>query len=228
MKQTTIKGVPVIEIYESFDGSYWFVTEKAWKQDSVIDGKVYENDQILFGYVRLSACPDCAEWGYFSESELKAVGPRLWKVHRQDWAACPEVEVEEVPDERGQRVAEGCDGAGPRRSHSYSNHCKEVDDKMDTETQRKLDDYVALYDAISEKTDNDALAVAILQELSKDRRSGEIRVERAGKNGEANANEPATEKQKKFMKKLNIAFPANVTKHEASALLDEELAKTGE
>lgn len=124
MKKTTIKGVPVIEIYESFDGSYWFVTEKAWKQDSVISGKVYENDQILFGYVRLSACPDCAEWGYFSESELKALGPRIWKVHHQDWAACPE--VEEVSDERGPRVAVGRDDAGPRRSHSCSNHCKEA------------------------------------------------------------------------------------------------------
>jgi len=127
MKKTMIKGVPVIEIYESFDGSYWFVTEKAWAQDSVIGGRVYEGDQILFGYVRLSSCPDCAEWGYFSESELKALGPRIWKVRRQDWAACPEVEVEEVPDERGQRITEGCDGAGPRRSHSYSNHCKEVE-----------------------------------------------------------------------------------------------------
>ena len=130
MEKTTIKGVPVIEIYESFDGSYWFVTEEAWTQDSVISGKVYENDQILFGYVRLSACPDCAEWGYFSESELKALGPRIWKVHRQDWAVCPEVEVEEVSDERGRRVAEGRDGAGPRRSHSCSNHCKEAVGQM--------------------------------------------------------------------------------------------------
>jgi len=32
----TIKGQPIIEIYESFDGSYWFVTERAWKQDSLI------------------------------------------------------------------------------------------------------------------------------------------------------------------------------------------------
>ena len=54
---------------------------------------------------------------------------------------------------------------------------------MDTETQRKSDDYVALYGAISEKTDNDAVA---------------------------------------------IAFPANVTKHGASTLLDEELARLGE
>jgi hypothetical protein len=95
----TIKGKPVIDIYESFDGSYWFVTEKAWKQDSVISNKVYEDDQILFGFVRLSACPECAEWGYFSEGELKSLGWRVWKVNRQDWGVCPEVEVEEAPDE---------------------------------------------------------------------------------------------------------------------------------
>ncbi len=98
MKQTTIHGTPVIEIYESFGGSYWFVTEKAWKQDSVIDGKVCKNDRILFGYVRLSACPEFAEWGYFSECELKSLGPKVWKVNRQDWGVCPDVEVEEVPD----------------------------------------------------------------------------------------------------------------------------------
>ena len=37
----TIKGEPVIEIYESFNGSYWYVTEEAWQQDSLIGGKVY-------------------------------------------------------------------------------------------------------------------------------------------------------------------------------------------
>ena len=64
----TIKGQPIIEVYESFDGSYWFVTEKAWKQDSLLGRKVYKNDQILYGYVRLSSCPDDAEFGYFSEA----------------------------------------------------------------------------------------------------------------------------------------------------------------
>ena len=104
MKQTTIHGTPVIDIYESFDGSYWFVTEKAWKQDSIISGKVYEDDQILFGYVRLSACPECAEWGCFSEGELKSLGWKVWKVNRQDWSVCPLVEVQDVP------VADSCKG----------------------------------------------------------------------------------------------------------------------
>ena len=91
----TVKGKPVIEIYESFDGSYWFVTEKAYSQDSVIHGKVYKDNQILFGYVRLSACPECAEFGYFSEAELNLLGDKVWKVPKEDWAFCPEVEVKE-------------------------------------------------------------------------------------------------------------------------------------
>jgi hypothetical protein len=100
MKQViTIRGKPVIEIFESFDGSYWFVIEKAWKQDSLINGKVYKNDQIFFGYVRLSHCPELAEFGYFSEAELKSLGWMVWKVDRINWPFCPEVEVEEVPEQ---------------------------------------------------------------------------------------------------------------------------------
>ena len=94
----TIRGQPVIDIYESFDGSYWFVTEKAWKQDSLIDGKIYQKDQILFGYVRLSSCPDCAEFGHFSEAELKQLGNWVWRVPRRNWSVCPEVEVQNIPD----------------------------------------------------------------------------------------------------------------------------------
>lgn len=94
----TIKGKPVIEIYESFDGSYWFITEKCHKQDSVINGKVYKDDQILFGYARLSACPECAEWGYISETELKLLAPKVWKVPRKSWAFCPEIEVRTIDE----------------------------------------------------------------------------------------------------------------------------------
>lgn len=100
MKQIiTIKGKPVIEIFESFDGSYWFVTEKAWKQDSLVNGRVYKNDQIFFGYVRLSHCPELAEFGYFSEADLKSLGWIVWKVDRINWPFCPGVEVEEVAEQ---------------------------------------------------------------------------------------------------------------------------------
>ena len=59
--------------------------------------------------------------------------------------------------------------------------------------------------------------------MSKDRRSAEIHKER-----EIRSDEPATEKQKQFMKKLNIPVPSNLTKREASMLLDEQLGKNGE
>ena len=94
----TIKGKPVIEIYESFDGSYWFITEKCYKQDSVINGKVYKDDQILFGYAMLSACPQFAEFGYISETELNLLGPRIWKVPKMNWPVCPEVEVHKAAE----------------------------------------------------------------------------------------------------------------------------------
>jgi hypothetical protein len=104
----TIKGQPIIEVYESFDGSYWFVTENAWKQDSLIGRKVYKQDQILYGYVRLSSCPDCAEFGYFSEAELMRLGWKVWKVDRRNWPVCPGVEVIEMPEGPVSGEAEGC------------------------------------------------------------------------------------------------------------------------
>jgi len=98
MEIVKIKGVPVIDIYESFEGSYWFITEKCHKQNSVIRGKIYENDQILFGYVKLASCPECAEFGYISETELDLLSPRVWKVPKKNWSVCPEVKVE-YPDQ---------------------------------------------------------------------------------------------------------------------------------
>ena len=66
------------------------------KRAALIGGRVYKNDQILFGYVRLSACPEFAEFGNFSQTELKLLGNRVWKVPRQNWPVCPEVEVQET------------------------------------------------------------------------------------------------------------------------------------
>ena len=89
---------------------------------------------------------------------------------------------------------------------------------MESKDMDKLDSYTELYDEIREKTESDSAAVAILQEMGKDRRSAQIREEKTTVN-----HEPATEKQKRFMKRLGMNIPAGVTKKEASALLDEEL-----
>lgn len=94
---------------------------------------------------------------------------------------------------------------------------------MDTETQQRLNGYIALFEVISEKTDSDAVAIAILQEMSKDRRGQQMSGERADKNGK-----PATDRQKGYMRKLGIEFPEDISKAEASALIDEELGKNGE
>ena len=94
----TIKGKPIIEIYESFNGSYWFITERCHKQDSIINGKVYQDDQIIFGFVRLSVFPEGAEWGYISETELKLLSPKVWTVPRINWPVCPLVKVEYIED----------------------------------------------------------------------------------------------------------------------------------
>lgn len=111
----------------------------------------------------------------------------------------------------------------PRTTASYSNDCKEVDEKMKFDMQSKLGEYLKLLEQIKQKTQDERTAVALLQEVSKDRRSAEIREERG-----VEQSQPATEKQKNFMKKLGIKFPDTVTKQEASTLIDEELGKNGE
>ena len=47
-----IDGKKVLRGWESFSGWYWFATEEAYKQDSLIDGNVYKNDTIYFGLVQ--------------------------------------------------------------------------------------------------------------------------------------------------------------------------------
>lgn len=90
-------------------------------------------------------------------------------------------------------------------------------------TKQKLDSYVELLNEIKEKTENDqTTAIAILAEVAKDQRMERMIEERQARN-----NEPATFKQKKFMDDLGIKYPRNVTKQEASELIDEELAKNG-
>ena len=91
---------------------------------------------------------------------------------------------------------------------------------MDSDTLRRLNQYIELLDAISEKTQEEATAVAILHEIGKDRRAEQIQHERAGKKSET-----ATYKQKRFMKSLGLDFPDDISRKEASVLIDEELDK---
>jgi hypothetical protein len=103
-----------------------------------------------------------------------------------------------------------------------------VDEKMKFDVQSKLDEYLRLLEQIKQKTTDEKTAVSLLQEVSKDRRVAEMHEERETKNSGSQNSEPATPKQKQFMKKLGIDFPATVTKQEASVLIDEELGRNGE
>jgi len=93
---------------------------------------------------------------------------------------------------------------------------------MDENIQVRMDGYIELFEKLKEKTGAETVALALLQELAKDRRTDEMREQKEAKN-----NEPATPKQKRFMDDLGIKYPKTVTKKEASMLIGEELGRNG-
>jgi hypothetical protein len=82
---------------------------------------------------------------------------------------------------------------------------------MKTE-KKSIDQYVELYDAIQEKTPSDEVAIAILQEIGKDKRS------KIG--AEVRGDGPATEKQKNYLKDLGVEFDDSITKKDASDMIE--------
>jgi len=74
--QLYINGKKVLRGWESYTGWYWFATERVRKQDSVINGKVYKDDQIWFGFVQGLE----EEWGYFSQAEIESLAPKTWEI----------------------------------------------------------------------------------------------------------------------------------------------------
>ena len=84
---------------------------------------------------------------------------------------------------------------------------------MNTETKKSINQYIELYDAIQEKAPSEESAIAILQEIGKDRRSKMFT--------EAKDDELATEKQKAYLKDLGVEFNDSITKKEASELIEQ-------
>lgn len=74
-KSLFIDGKKVLKAWESFTGWYWFATEKAYKQESLIDGEGV-NDTIWFGFVQGLE----EEWGYFSQAEIEGLGLKAWPI----------------------------------------------------------------------------------------------------------------------------------------------------
>jgi hypothetical protein len=71
-----IDGKEVFRGWESWNGWYWFATEKVCEQDSVIDGEIVENDTIWYGLVQ----GQFEEWGDFSQTEIERLSPKVWKI----------------------------------------------------------------------------------------------------------------------------------------------------
>jgi hypothetical protein len=83
-----------------------------------------------------------------------------------------------------------------------------------------LDAYVELLEAIKGRVKDERTAVAIMQEMGKDRRTGQMHeVTNWRLYG------LATEKQKDLLKDLGIAASAELTREKASELIDRELGK---
>jgi hypothetical protein len=77
----TVRLSEIREVWESFTGWHWFVTE-------------YHEGSLAFGLVRGWEL----EWGYFDLDELRELEneSRVWKVPKKNWAFCPCVESDAV------------------------------------------------------------------------------------------------------------------------------------
>jgi hypothetical protein len=115
----TIKGKPVIEVFESFDGSYWFVTERLQK-----GGQTY-----LSGYIR-SAGPAhmLVEFRDLPEATLNTSEKSIWKVANKRWHMCPGIELMKT-DKQGDNIEPNSKPTYFWKGASYSNNCKEVENE---------------------------------------------------------------------------------------------------
>ena len=207
--RVTISGEPVLDIYGCYNGRHWFITKKVQKYGQC----------FISGYVRCLKPLMLAEFNDLPDEVLDDMGNSIWKVPKDAWHRCPCIDIDDETERRRIVHFNGRD-TNARPLKSYSNICKEVNEKMDADTKERLDNYLELLDEISEKTDDASTAVALLHEICKDRRARQMRNER-----EAKSSNKVTFKQKRCMKRLGIDFPDDITKKEASVLISEELER---
>jgi hypothetical protein len=80
-KDLYIDGMKVLRAWESWTGWYWFATEEAYRQESILpDGRVVKDGIIFFGFVQGLE----EEWGYFSLAELESLKPKVWEIPKNN------------------------------------------------------------------------------------------------------------------------------------------------
>lgn len=90
---------------------------------------------------------------------------------------------------------------------------------MKIDIQTNIDEYALLLDQIRERFGDDADAMTVLQEIRKDIRMKSIQQEKS-----LNGNVPATDNQIGYLKRLGAEIPKELTKKQASKLIDAALA----
>jgi len=94
-KNLYIDGKKVLRAWESWNGWYWFATEKIGEQMSIFDDGEPVKDTIYFGlfddgepvkdtiYFGLVQGFE-EEWGYSSQAEIERLRPKTWEIARKD------------------------------------------------------------------------------------------------------------------------------------------------
>lgn len=100
---------------------------------------------------------------------------------------------------------------------------------MDTATNARIDDYLEVYERVNTVVKSAEVTAAIIEQIGKDTRCEWLTNGRSNGNGNGNSNsngdEPATEKQLGFLKRLKVEVSAGLSKQAASKLIDEAQAK---
>ena len=79
-KNLYIDGKKVIRAWESWNGWYWFSTEKARDQMSDFGDGERVKDTIYFGLAQGFE----EEWGYFSKAEIERLRPKACEIPKKD------------------------------------------------------------------------------------------------------------------------------------------------
>ena len=83
------------------------------------------------------------------------------------------------------------------------------------EYTNNIEGYLDLLNALKERTDNEATALFLLQEIAKDARTQSVNGRQESK--------LATPKQREFLDRLQVEFDPGITKAQASQLIDTAL-----
>ena len=75
-----IDGEKVLRGWESWNGWYWFATEKVREQLSDLGNGKGTPDTIYFGLVQGLE----EEWGYFSKAEIESLKPKTWEIPKKN------------------------------------------------------------------------------------------------------------------------------------------------